>query len=88
MKILIVTLCVASSLSASQQDREQHMAALERQLAEATASVTSLLSTSSFATGRIGVRGEALTGNRPSTPANLEPGLFPAFITWGIFLNE
>jgi hypothetical protein len=32
-----------------------------------------------FATGRFGLRGEALTGNRPSTFAAIEPQFFPAF---------
>jgi hypothetical protein len=32
-----------------------------------------------FATGRFGLRGEALTGNRPSTPATIAPEFFPAF---------
>jgi hypothetical protein len=32
-----------------------------------------------FATGRFGLRGEAMAGNRPSTPASLEPQFFPAF---------
>ncbi len=32
-----------------------------------------------FATGRFGVRGEAMAGNRPSTPASIQPEFFPAF---------
>jgi Phosphate-selective porin O and P len=32
-----------------------------------------------FATGRFGLRSEALTGNRPSTPATITPEFFPAF---------
>jgi hypothetical protein len=32
-----------------------------------------------FATGRLGLRGEALAGNRPSTFATIEPQFFPAF---------
>jgi hypothetical protein len=32
-----------------------------------------------FTTGRFGLRGEALAGNRPSTPAAIEPQFFPAF---------
>jgi hypothetical protein len=32
-----------------------------------------------FTTGRFGLRGEALAGNRPSTPATIEPQFFPAF---------
>ena len=32
-----------------------------------------------FASGRFGLRGEAMTGNRPSTPATIEPVFFPAF---------
>jgi hypothetical protein len=32
-----------------------------------------------FATGRFGLRGEALAGNRPSTFASIEPQFFPAF---------
>jgi len=32
-----------------------------------------------FATGRFGLRGEALAGNRPSTPATIDPQFFPAF---------
>jgi hypothetical protein len=32
-----------------------------------------------FATGRFGLRGEALTGNRPSTPATIDPQFFSAF---------
>jgi hypothetical protein len=32
-----------------------------------------------FASGRFGLRGEALAGNRPSTPATIEPQFFPAF---------
>ena len=32
-----------------------------------------------FTTGRFGVRGEALAGNMPSTPANIVPEFFPAF---------
>jgi hypothetical protein len=32
-----------------------------------------------FTTGRIGLRGEAIAGNRPSTPATFEPVFFPAF---------
>jgi Phosphate-selective porin O and P len=32
-----------------------------------------------FTTGRFGLRGEALTGNMPSTPANINPEFFPAF---------
>jgi Phosphate-selective porin O and P len=32
-----------------------------------------------FTTGRFGLRGEAITGNRPSTPASIQPEFFPAF---------
>jgi len=32
-----------------------------------------------FTTGRFGLRGEAMTGNRPSTAATIEPVFFPAF---------
>jgi hypothetical protein len=32
-----------------------------------------------FTTGRFGLRGEALTGNRPSTLATINPQFFPAF---------
>ena len=32
-----------------------------------------------FATGRFGLRGEAMAGNRPSTPATIQPEFFPAF---------
>jgi hypothetical protein len=32
-----------------------------------------------FTTGRFGLRGEAMAGNRPSTPATIEPVFFPAF---------
>jgi len=32
-----------------------------------------------YATGRFGLRGEAVVGNRPSTPATIEPVFFPAF---------
>ena len=32
-----------------------------------------------FATGRFGLRAEAVTGNRPSTPATIAPEFFPAF---------
>lgn len=32
-----------------------------------------------FATGRFGLRGEAMAGNRPSTPATIKPEFFPAF---------
>jgi phosphate-selective porin len=32
-----------------------------------------------FTTGRFGVRGEALTGNMPSTPATIDPEFFHAF---------
>jgi len=32
-----------------------------------------------FATGRFGLRGEAMAGNRPSTPASITPEFFPAF---------
>jgi hypothetical protein len=32
-----------------------------------------------FASGRFGLRGEAMAGNRPSTPATIEPVFFPAF---------
>ena len=32
-----------------------------------------------YATGRFGLRGEALTGNRPSTPASIAPEFFSAF---------
>jgi hypothetical protein len=32
-----------------------------------------------FAYGRFGARGEAVAGNRPSTPATLNPEFFPAF---------
>jgi hypothetical protein len=32
-----------------------------------------------YTTGRFGLRGEAMAGNRPSTPATLEPQFFPAF---------
>lgn len=32
-----------------------------------------------FATGRFGMRGEAVAGNRPSTLPNLDPEFFPAF---------
>jgi hypothetical protein len=32
-----------------------------------------------FTTGRFGVRGEALTGNMPSTPATIDPAFFQAF---------
>jgi hypothetical protein len=32
-----------------------------------------------FVTGRFGLRGEALAGNRPSTPASIDPQFFPAF---------
>ena len=32
-----------------------------------------------FTTGRFGLRAEALAGNRPSTPASIQPEFFPAF---------
>jgi len=32
-----------------------------------------------FTTGRFGLRGEVMAGNRPSTPATIEPVFFPAF---------
>jgi len=32
-----------------------------------------------FTTGRFGLRGEALSGNRPSTSATIQPEFFPAF---------
>jgi hypothetical protein len=32
-----------------------------------------------FTTGRFGLRGEALTGNMPSTPATVDPEFFQAF---------
>jgi hypothetical protein len=32
-----------------------------------------------FSKGRFGLRGEAIAGNRPSTPANIVPEFFPAF---------
>ena len=32
-----------------------------------------------FASGRFGLRGEAMAGNRPSTPATIQPVFFPAF---------
>ena len=32
-----------------------------------------------FTTGRFGLRGEVMAGNRPSTPANITPEFFPAF---------